>query len=102
MTVSAPQPLCYQSLLAFAGTEIIMPSRRPIAKGSGPRELVAQRHVARTCFARASNQLAPAVLSPCAYIISDGAVEPENVVRDVAIPFSRSRAIPLALSSAST
>jgi hypothetical protein len=89
-----------KSLLAVAGTEIIMPSRRPIAKRLGARGLDGRRHVARIRLPRERKQLAPAVVSPCIYIIQDGAVEPENFASDVTTSFSRSRAaIPLSPSA---
>jgi hypothetical protein len=91
-----------KSLLAVAGTEIIMPSRRPIAKRLGARGLDGRRHVARIRLPRERKQLAPAVVSPCIYIIQDGAVEPENIASDVTTSFSRSRAAIAQSPSAST
>src|SRR6476619_8205528 len=92
-----------KSLLAVAGTEIIMPSRRPIAKRLGARGLDGRRHVARIRLPRERNQLAPAVVSPCIYIIQDGAVEPANIASYVASSVSRSRpATPLTSPAAST
>jgi hypothetical protein len=91
-----------KSLLAVAGTEIIMPSRRPIAKRLGARGLDGRRHVARIRLPRERNQLAPAVVSPCIDIIQDGAVEPENIASDVTTSFSRSRAAIALSPSAST
>ena len=73
-----------------------MPSRRPIAKRLGARGLDGRRDVARIVSARAATDLITTVVSPCIYFIQDGAVEPENLVRDVTTSFSRSRAaIPL-------
>jgi hypothetical protein len=81
----------------------MMPSRRPIAKRLGTRGLDGRQRVARGGFTRANKQRAPAIVSPCTYIIQDGAVEPENIVRDVTTSFSRSRAgVPPTSSSAST
>jgi hypothetical protein len=91
-----------KSLLAVAGTEIIMPSRRPIAKRLGARGLDGRRHVARIRLPRERKKLAPAVVSPCIDIIQDGAVEPENIASDVTTSFSRSRAAIALSPSAST
>jgi len=79
-----------------------MPSRRRIAKRLGTRGLDGRRHVARIRLTRKRNQRAPAVVSPCIYIVQDGAVEPANIASDVTTSFSRSRAAaPLTSPSAS-
>jgi hypothetical protein len=103
MAVSALQRLCYHwinPLLTLPVRKMTTPSRRPIANGLARRGLDNPRHVGLTCFTRASNQLAPAVVSACTYIIQDGAVEPENIVRDVTTSFSRNHAaVPFTSSS---
>ena len=79
------------------------PCRRPIANGLARRGLDDPRHVGLTYFTRASNQLAPAVILVCNYITQGGALEPENIVKDVATSFSLSRAaVPLISLSART
>ena len=106
MAVSALQRLCYHwinPLLTLPVRKMTTPSRRPIANGLARRGLDDRRHVGLTCFTRASNQPAPAVVSASTYITQDGTVEPENIVKDVATSFSRSRAaVPFTSSSART
>jgi hypothetical protein len=91
-----------QSLVDVAGTQND-PALLQAYCRFGQEGLNDPRHVGLTCFTRASNQLAPAVTSVCTYITQGGAVEPENIVKDIATSFSRSRAaVPFISSSART
>src|SRR5262245_49644113 len=79
MAVSALQRLCYHwinPLLTLPVRKMTTPSRRPIANGLARRGLDDRRHVGLTCFTRASNQPAPAVVSARTFITQHGAVEP--------------------------
>src|SRR5215831_2259774 len=106
MAVSALQRLCYHwinPMLTLPVRKMTTPSRRPIANGLARRGLEDPRHVGLTCFTRASSLLVPAVISVCTYITQGGAVEPENIVRDVTTSFSRGHAaVPFTSSSART
>jgi hypothetical protein len=88
MAVSALQRLCYHwinPLLTLPVRKMTTLCRRPIANGLA-----------------ASNQLTPAVVSACPYVTQDGAVEPENIVRDLTTSFSRSHVAPFTSSSVRT
>lgn len=90
-------------LLTLPIRKMITPSRRPITNDLAKMGLDDPRHLGLICFARASNQAAPAVVSGRTYIAKDCAVEPENMVRDVTTSFSRSHAaVPFISSSART
>ena len=106
MAVSALQRLCYHSInpvLTLPVRKMTTPNRRPIANGLARRGLDDPRHVDLTCFTRASNQAASAVVSACTYVTEGGAVEPENIVRDVTTSFWRGHAaVPFTSSSART
>lgn len=102
MAVSALQRLCYHwinPLLTLPVRKMITPSRSPIANGLAGRGLDDPRHADLTCFMRASNQAAPAVVSAYTYVTQGGAVEPENIVKDVTTSFSRGHGAVLFTSS---
>jgi hypothetical protein len=86
-------------LLTLPVCKMIKPSRRPIANGLARMGLDDPRHLGLTCFTRASNHPPPAVVSGRTYIAQDGAVEPENIVRNVTTSFSRSHAAVSSISS---
>ena len=74
-----------------------------MANGLARMGLNGPRHLSLTCFTRASNRPALAVVSGRTYIAQDGAVEPENIVRDVTTAFSHSHAaVPFISLSART